>query len=109
MSRVSYTQTFGIIALALSALLVVGDERPRRSPEGDPRSGTAVELTAVELQMSNVNLHLDRSLVLEVRRLRGQMTPTKRGQPITLDDLNSFTVNIDSAKMAISTKTCRIC
>jgi hypothetical protein len=55
--------------------------------------------------MSNVNLHLDGSVVLGIRRLRGQLNPARRGEPITLDDVNSFTVQIDSAEIAISMKT----
>jgi len=61
--------------------------------------------TPVELQISNVNLHLEREIVLEVRRLRGQMQPTNNAGAITLDDMNSFRVRIDSAEIAISLQT----
>jgi len=58
----------------------------------------------VEVQMRNVNLHLDRSLVLEIRSLRGQMIPTSRIKPVTLDDVNSFGMRIDSGEIALSAK-----
>ncbi len=58
----------------------------------------------VEMQMRNVNLHLNPSVVLEVRSLRGQMVATSEGKPATLDDVNSFIARIDSAEIAVSTK-----
>src|SRR5689334_21977985 len=57
----------------------------------------------VEAQMHSVNLHLDRSTVLEVSHLRGQMMPTERERPATFDDPNSFVIRITSAEIAIST------
>ena len=65
----------------------------------------AVSQNAVELQMQNVNIHLDRSVMLDIRRLRGQMIPAGNSQPITLDDVNSFTIRISSAEIAITAKT----
>jgi hypothetical protein len=59
----------------------------------------------VELQMRAVNLHLEGSTVLEVRRLRGEMMPTQKEQPVCFDDLNSFVTRIASAEIAISVKT----
>jgi hypothetical protein len=61
--------------------------------------------SVVEVQMRSVSLHLDRSTVLEVSRLRGQMAPTQRGRPVTFDDPNSFVTRITSAEIAISTRT----
>lgn len=58
--------------------------------------------TPVEIQMRNVNLHMDQSIVLEIRRLRGQMVPTGNAQPVTFDDVKSFVTRIDSAEIAIS-------
>ena len=58
----------------------------------------------VEVQMRNVNLHLDPSIVLEIRSLRGQMVPASRIKPVTLDDANSFGMRIDTAEIAFSAK-----
>ena len=59
----------------------------------------------VEIQMHSVNLHLDQSTILEVRRLRGQMVPTRAHQPVTFDDVNSFKTRISSAEIAIAAAT----
>jgi hypothetical protein len=59
----------------------------------------------VEVQVREVNLHLERSTVLEIRTLRGQLVPTRRDQPVTFDDVNSFTTRINTAEIAISFKT----
>jgi len=59
----------------------------------------------VEVQIRDVNLHLDRSTVLEIKTLRGQLVPTRRHQPVTFDDVNSFTTRINTAEIRISLKT----
>ena len=64
-----------------------------------------LSISPVEVQMRVVNLHLDRSTVLEISRLRGQMIPIKRERPVTFDDPNSFVIRITSAEVAISTRT----
>lgn len=60
--------------------------------------------TGVELQMRNLNLYLERGVVLEVRRLRGQMDPSNH-TVVALDDVNSFTVRVNSAVIAIRLQT----
>lgn len=60
---------------------------------------------AVEIQIREVNLHLDRSTVLEIKSLRGQLVPTRRDRPVTFDDLNSFTTRINQAQIGISLST----
>jgi hypothetical protein len=59
----------------------------------------------VEVQIREVNLHLDRSTVLEIKTLRGQLVPTRRDRPVTFDDVNSFTTRINMAEIAISLRT----
>jgi len=81
-----------IIALFLSA------DRGRSQKAAEPQ-------VPVEVQMRNVNLHLDQFIVLEIRNLRGQMVPTSGSKPVTLDDVNSFLTRIDSAEIAFSAKT----
>jgi hypothetical protein len=83
--------SFAIVALLVSANLG-GSQEPAQPQE------------PVEVQMRNVNLRLDRSIVLEIRSLRGQMVPTSGIEPVTLDDVNSFGMRIDTAEIALSTK-----
>jgi hypothetical protein len=52
--------------------------------------------------MRNVNLRLTDNIVLEVRTLRGQLQRTNAEVPVTFDDSASFTVEIDSAQVAIT-------
>jgi uncharacterized protein YpmS len=57
---------------------------------------------AVQIQMRNVNFRLAADIVLEVRSLRGQLQRTKPEVPATFDDNSSFTVDIDSAEVALT-------
>ena len=53
--------------------------------------------------MRNVNLHIDQSIVMEIRRLRGQYRVTGN-QAASFDDLNSFNTRIESGEIAISAR-----
>lgn len=81
----------------LVLMLLVAFQDHFRDPGGSARP-------PVEVQMRNVNLHLDQSIVLEIRRLRGQMVATRETEPPTFDDVNSFVTHIHSAEIAISAK-----
>lgn len=72
------------------------------SQQGFPAEQTSVP---VALQMQNVNLHLNASIVLQIRQLKGEMRAIRSGEPVTFDDLNSFETQISSGEIAISTKT----
>jgi len=54
--------------------------------------------------MRNVNMHLDQSIVLQIRYLLGEMVTTG-AEPVTLDNLASFETRIKTAEIAISAKT----
>src|SRR4051794_19692065 len=62
----------------------------------------AVPETETRVEMVNVKIRLDPSLILHIRHLRGRFVPTKKGQPPTFDDKLSYTVDIDSAVVAVS-------
>jgi hypothetical protein len=55
-----------------------------------------------QVEMVNVNLHLDAALILRIRHLEGQFLPTRQGRPPTFDDKLSYIVAIDSAEVAVS-------
>jgi len=59
--------------------------------------------TPVQVQMRNVALHVDADTILNIRRLRGALVPTRAGQPPTFDDKQSFTVRISTAEIAMTT------
>jgi hypothetical protein len=62
-------------------------------------------VSPVEVQMRAVNLHVERNTVLEIAHLRGTMAPTRPGQPVTFDDVTSFTIRISSAEIAVRAGT----
>jgi hypothetical protein len=65
-------------------------------PQGSGPAG------AVPIQMKNVNYRLAENISLEVRSLRGDLLPTKAGEPVTFDDGSSFKVAVDQAEVAVS-------
>ena len=56
----------------------------------------------VEIQMRNVNFRLAPDIVLEVHALRGRLKRTNPEIPVTFDDTASFSVEVDTAEVAIS-------
>ncbi len=51
--------------------------------------------------MKNVDFHVDESIVLHIRSLRGRLLRTKNSVPPTFDDKSSFQIEIDSGEIAI--------
>ena len=58
--------------------------------------------TETQVEMVNVNIHLDPELVLHVRHLKGRFLPTRKGQAPTFDDKLSYIVAIDSGEVGVS-------
>ena len=58
--------------------------------------------TPTQVEMVNVNIHLDDSLIMRIKYLKGQFLPTRKGRPPTFDDKLSYVINIDSAEIAVS-------
>ncbi|HET8624887.1 MAG TPA: hypothetical protein VFM14_15090 [Gemmatimonadales bacterium] len=56
----------------------------------------------VESEMRNVLFRVDDRVVLEIRHLRGVLTPTRPGVPPWFDDPASFVLAIDTADIAIT-------
>jgi hypothetical protein len=55
-----------------------------------------------QVEMVNVNIHLDPELIVHIRRLVGGFLPTRKGQPPTFDDKLSYIVVIDSGEVGVS-------
>jgi hypothetical protein len=58
--------------------------------------------TQTQVEMVNVNMHADPTLILHIRHLTGRFIPTRKGQPPTFDDTLSYTLAIDSGEVAVS-------
>ena len=55
-----------------------------------------------QVEMVNVNIHLDPELILHIRHLTGKFLSTRKGQPPTFDDKLSYIVAIDSGEVGVS-------
>jgi hypothetical protein len=88
---------------ALAGLLLDGG-----SPEGPAAQATAPEPPAanggetVQAAMRNVDFHVDETIVLHIRYLRGQLVPTSAGAPVSFDDKRSFHFAVDSLVVELS-------
>jgi hypothetical protein len=56
----------------------------------------------VAVQMRHVDFHVDSSIVLHIRYLRGELRPTSPDHSPYFDDKSSFTLGIDSAQIGIT-------
>src|SRR5262249_5711331 len=56
---------------------------------------------AVSVQMSNVMYHFQDDIAVHIRRLGGDLIPTKPGQMPVFDDKGSFVLEIAAAEMAM--------
>jgi len=52
--------------------------------------------------MQNVALRLDETIILHIRKLRGELVSTTTDMPATFDDKHSFMPHIFSAEIGIS-------
>ena len=71
-----------------------GSKAPSKSQGGSPRT-----------EMRNVQLQALPGVVLEIRRLRGQLQPTRGNDVAFFDDPTTFEIRIDSAEIAASPKS----
>ena len=71
---------------------------------GHPASalGQKPEAMAVQVQMRHTDFHVDSSIVLRIEFLRGELQPISAEHSPYFDDKNSFTLAIDSARIAIA-------
>jgi hypothetical protein len=56
----------------------------------------------VAVQMRHVDFHIDSSTVLKIEYLRGELQPTSPDHAPYFDDKNSFRLNIDTARIAVT-------
>ncbi|HKD06782.1 MAG TPA: hypothetical protein VKB79_12845 [Bryobacteraceae bacterium] len=95
------------VAAICLLICLVGDFRPgistepmRLAKDRDPaRAG------AVSIQIKNVNLLLTRKIVLGIVDLRGHFQKAKPDIPVTLDDSDSFSVDVDSAEIRVTSSS----
>jgi hypothetical protein len=55
-----------------------------------------------QVEMVNVNIHLDPELILRIRHLTGRFLSTRKGQPPSFDDKLSYIIAVDSGEIGVS-------
>jgi len=63
---------------------------------------TAAEPVTVSAAFRNVHLHVDPTIILEIKHIDGALVSAKAGQPPIFDDQHSFTLRIDSGEVAMT-------
>jgi hypothetical protein len=95
----NHRRSIGLILLAIgmAGWRLFADGQPARSAESanQPRE-------IVQIQMKNVNFLLSQDIVLGVRTLRGRLARTRPEVPVTFDDSDSFSVDVDAASITMS-------
>lgn len=88
--------------------------RVRASPENAggsiPPIGTAnlavpteaIPARETETEMHNVNFHIDRTAVLHIHNLRGQMFDKEKGKPLNFDDKRTFIMRINHGHVGVT-------
>jgi hypothetical protein len=85
------TVRFGTLWMLAAALAAPGRAAAQAGSE-DP----------VQVQMRNVAFHVDSTIVLGIRFVRGELRRTEPGQAPWLDDKHTFVLGIDSARIGIT-------
>jgi hypothetical protein len=67
-----------------------------------PAAVWSCQAQGVEVQIRNVNLRLQHDVVLQVAALRGQLKKTGEAKPVTFDDLDSFSIQVQTGIISIS-------
>jgi hypothetical protein len=75
---------------------------PEPGKDSAPPAAQVSKSTPTQVEMVNVDIHLDPALILHIHHLSGQFLPTRKGQPPAFDDKLSYIVAIDSAEVAVS-------
>jgi hypothetical protein len=91
------------IAAAFAAMSQEAGPPSRGTPSTSAGDVVAATDTAPRtwLEMKNVNLRVSNDAVVGVRRLRGEVVPTRPGSSALLDSTTSFSIRITSGTVAI--------
>lgn len=84
------------IVVLVVVFLSIGGGVAQQPPPSPPNDGN------VKVQMRNVMYHFQDNIAVHIRRLGGELVPTKPGQIPVFDDKQSFTLRVDAAEMAMT-------
>jgi hypothetical protein len=85
----------------LSLLLIAAPSKAQQNQSKPPTQAPALA-TDVQTTMKNVQYHLTDKITVHVTLLNGKLTP-KPDQTVVFDDKQSFTIDVDSAKVSLTT------
>jgi hypothetical protein len=86
---------------AAASTPVAAPPDPAGAPGASGASGGKGDVP-VGASFRNVNLHVDESIVLEIRHIDGALVTAVAGRPPIFDDQQSFTLRIESGEVAMS-------
>ncbi len=89
-------------AVRVTPAAAANDPIPAIGTENPPIPLEAVPARETETEMRNVNFHIDRTAVLHIHDLRGQMYDKEKGKPLDFDDKRSFTMKIFQAHVGVT-------
>ncbi len=72
-----------------------------RAQEKHASTSSAAAAGAVATEMRNIRYHFTDDVMVHIRRLKGSLVPTQPDSMPVFDDKNSFTLDIESAEIAI--------
>src|SRR5262249_26534163 len=64
--------------------------------------GASARNGVVQIEMKNIDYHLDPETVLHIRNLRGALIATRYAVPVTFDDPRSFLLRVDGGEASIT-------
>ncbi|NUO65576.1 MAG: hypothetical protein HOQ12_16360 [Gemmatimonadaceae bacterium] len=104
-ARTTFCPAAAIVSLLVLAACGRAGPAPALAATSEPapadHSGEPVA-RLLWLDMRNVDLHIDATHALRIRRLRGEAVPSHSDAPAVLDDESSFTVRVTSGTVALS-------
>ncbi|MGA7224971.1 MAG: hypothetical protein WA603_24870 [Candidatus Acidiferrales bacterium] len=92
---------FPATATVLSLLLIAAPSIAQRNQSKPQASATSPD-NDVQTTMRNVQYHLTDKIAVHVTLLNGKLTP-KPDQTVVFDNKQSFTIDVDSAKVSLTT------
>jgi hypothetical protein len=84
-----------------SSVQAIDDSAAGARAPATPRPAARRGNQPVEVEMSNVHLHVTGDITLRIRHLRGRFEPIGGAQRPSLDDKHSYVVAIDSGEIAL--------
>src|SRR5258708_13408764 len=74
---------------------------PRIGTEPIPTPSEAAAKAPTQVEMHNVDFHVDETTILKIHRLRGTMQAKKAGDPLNFDNKLTFVMKVDTGDIGM--------